>query len=80
MGKLAVHTKDGRKGTGNHRRTGLQVAEAAVATSRQVGRVRRQRVQPAAACRPRAGTGTELVYDGDKKFDPKKVSIGRADA
>ena len=25
----------------------------------------------AAACRPRSGTGTELDYDGTKKFDPK---------
>jgi len=72
MGKLAVHTKDDEKGLAIIEERGYksprQPSQPADKWVEFVDNVFSQ----AAACRPRAGTGTELVYDGDKKFDPKK--------
>ncbi|MGA9995842.1 MAG: DUF4157 domain-containing protein [Pyrinomonadaceae bacterium] len=71
MGKFDVQTKGQEKDLvvfetrGETNRNRNQPADKWVAYADEV-------FGQAAACRPRAGTGTELIYDGKNPFDPKK--------
>src|SRR5262249_55084179 len=72
MGKLSVPTKGEEKGLVifevrgyNPPRNRTQPVSGWVAFAEGV-------FAEAAACRTRPGTGTELIYDGKKPFDPKK--------
>jgi hypothetical protein len=71
MGKLKVATKDVEKG--------LAIFETRHYENRKQDQPASQWVDfaedlfaQAAMCRPRPGTGTDLIYDGKKQFDPKK--------